>query len=736
MDQHSNDKALHRKHSRKGQKLLLGITAFALVASPFTLTSGAKDAAAATSSIPAGMASLAKFIKPIALSQNSYINLVDAAISPSDSGQTVALTLSIYNGGSSALDLSDYWFRLTNSSGGAYTIKTASADAKTTKIASKTKSFITLYAEVGETTKLSDLSLKVVKFDFTKANYEVSLGKFSFPKSFNNIVSAGAFKALYFNNTTLYSKISSASVGTSGDDTYATVNFVYNNIGKKAITLSGYKYYIVTATGETYEATPSNTSDLVMEPLKRTEVTLNATIPSSIKTAGWTLVVTKKDGGDSATYLPVGGYAIKFGSTSTSTSTTSFNYSTSEGTYSFNLSQLTRQPWDNQDILSARIRIKNTSQTSISIPTLTGYFYLDNKVKVNFTPVTTSIPLGLNAGAYIDLDVYAKMPTSYSFSKATLVINDQKDNNTYTKAGELTGTSAQTAMPIYAADQSYKITRDGSKMTATINNVNVYNSTTSKILEVQVGLQNNQTRSANLSKLVGYFVNDNGDTFPAKLNEGTGLINPSNKSLVTYTTTLPQDYFTGNMRLILGEAVTDAAYSTGTATPNAYLSAAKFNLPMDTRLMTVMSEIPFLNYKLTINKLTPNVLTPTLNLELDYTLEKDMTYNAVPSGSKLMINIEGFDEDDGKTYTYSSQELEIDKDTDTSLKPGSDQEITLSKPLNYDSIDGRLTYYVRIYSLVENSKKLIAEHKLNWFIENNWTEENAAASAASTATAQ
>ncbi|THF80859.1 hypothetical protein [Cohnella fermenti] len=727
MDHNSNEKARNGQFIRKGSKLLIGITAMAMVTTPIALTNSHNVASAATTSIPSNMASLAKFIQPIFLSKVSYINMVDAAITPSNSGQTVAFTLSIYNGSSSTLDLSDYWFRLTDASGGTYTLKTASADASINQLAPKTKQFITLYAEVGEAATLSDLILKVVKFDFSASGYEVGMGRFSFPSNFNNVVSNGAFKALYFNNTTLYTKVSSASVGTSGDDTFATVNFVYNNIGKKSITLTGYKYYIVTATGETYEATPTDAADVTLNALEREEIQLTATIPSSLKTTGWKLVVVKPNGSESTSQLPVGGYAIQFGTTNTSTSSTTFNYTTSEGVYNFELSRASRQPWENEDVLSARIRITNKSTSSVSIPDLAGYFYLDDKVKLNFTTVATSNPFGLNAGAYVDVDVYAKLPTSYSFSKATLVINDQVSSTTTTKAGELTVTSAQTSLPVYAVDKTYQITRDGSKSTVSINSVNIYNNTTSKVLEVKVDLQNNESRSATQSNLVAYFINDNGDTFPATLKAGTGLINPSSKSLLSFTAVLPQEYFTGNMRLVLGEGVTNDAYSVSTASPTAYLNAVKFNLPNESTLKTVMKDIPFLNYKLTINEITPNVMTPTLNLDIDYTLVKDMTYNAVPSDYKLIFNIEGFDPSTGKTYTYSSQDLDIGGNEDTSLVPGTDKEVTLSKDLNYDTIYGSYIYYARIYAVTQDSKKLLAEHTMNWYIDNNWSAENAAA---------
>jgi hypothetical protein len=729
MDQHMNDNGKLRSHSMKGKKLLLGVTALALTSAPLFPITGVNTASAAATTTAKAPATLSSFIKPISLSGTSYINLVDVSLTPTDNGQIAAFKLSIYNGGASELNLADYWFRLTNSVGGTYTVKTAAADANVKKVASRTKTFLTVYAQVGENTKLSDLTFKVVKFDFSVASYERAIGKFSFPANFTNVTSAGGIRTLYFSNTMVYSKISSASVGSSGDDTFISLNFVYNNIGKMPIDLSAYKYYIVTSAGQTYEAKPDDSADLKMDPSEREEFQLTATIPSSVKTAGSKLVIVKSDGDNSTVYLPIGAYQIAFNGNSTSTSSDTFNYTTSDGTYQFNLTQLRRTPLGTQDVLSARVRILNKSSNSLPVPDLTGYFYLDDKVKLNFTTVASDNAFGVNAGAYVDLDVYAKLPTNYNFTKAKLVISEKKDDNTTTKAGELTGLSSQASLPMYAADQKYQIARIGANSTVAIHSVNVFNNTSSKVFEAQVTLTNNEQRTITPSKLVGYFVNDNGDTFPAVTNVGDGDVNPSNSSLISFTTVLPESYSAANLRLIVGEGVTDSKYSTGTDTPNAYLNAVKFNLPVEQRTLSVMNEIPFLNYKLTINKLTANVLTPTINLDLDYALDKDMTYNAVPKDHKLVLALEGDDPDEGKTYTFFSQDLNIDNDENDALEVGTDKEATLSQDMKYDSIDRSWNYYVRIYEVTQNSKKVIAEHRFDWYVENDWTDENSAASA-------
>jgi hypothetical protein len=715
MSKHSNESTKLRKGTNLKTKWSLGMMAVVLAVAPIVPAASA----ATTATVSSASTAISKVVKPIYISKTSYVNMVDAGLSPTDNGQTVAFTISIYNGDSKTLNLNDYWFRLSTLSGASYSLKMQ--DSTITKVAAKTKTIITLYATVGEQVTLSDLILKVVKFDFSTAGYEKTVGKFSIPSKYTNVVAPGSYKVLYFTNTTLNTKVSSATVGASGDDNLATINFVYNNVGKKSVTLSNYKYYIVTSGGLIYEAKPTDATDLVLAPLQREEIELTATVPATVKTNGWKLIVQRNTGGDSGVTLPIGTYQINFSGGTTSIGTDTFNYANTSGAYQYQLTQLVREPYQTQDILAARIRITNKSSTSVTVPNVSGYFYLDNNVKLDFKTIAVDNQTGLNSGGYVDLDVYAKMPANYIFTTAKLIVNNTVDQKT-TKVGELTGTSYLSSIPTYAVDKAYQINRDGSQMTGTLNNVNVYKNTTSQEYNVQLTLTNNERRAINPSALVGVFVNDNGDYFPATTTAVDGNVNPSNKALVTFSTTLPLNYSTANLKLIVGEGLADGKYATGKTATDAYINAVIYSLPQDQSTNTTMSNISLLPYNLTINKFTPQVYGTDLQLTLDYDLVKDTMYNLYPTNRSLLLTIEGKDTNDGTVYTYSSQAITLEGDSGDTLVAGEGNEITLSTAkLKIDTIDGRLNYTAKLYEVVDGSKKLIAERPFYWFIENDWT---------------
>jgi hypothetical protein len=702
------------------RKLLLGVTAIMLATTPIY---SASYAATTTKVMTPAITAVSNVVKPVYLTTKNYIKLVDATLSPSDDGQVGAFTVSITNGSSSVLDLNDYWFRLTSLTGSNYTLKTSAADSKVTKISPNSKLTITLYANVGETTTLSDLSLNVVKFDFSVTNYEKAVGKFTFPKGYTNIVSSGSYKAIYFNNTTLNTKISSASLGASGDNNFVTINFVYNNIGKKAVTLSKYKYYLVNSNGIMYQATSSETEDIIMDPLERTEFQLTASIPASLKTTGWKLIVL--NGSDPAVALPVGAFNLVFGGTSTSTSSDNFTYSNTNGKYQFNLLQLQREPWENQDILAARIRIQNKSVDSLDTPNVSGYFYLDDKVKLDFKTVAISNQFGINSGGYVDVDVYAKLPANYSFTTVKLIINNKgASDTTATKIGELSSTSKIADLPINAVDKVYNITRDGSQMTGTLNAVNIFGTTTTNLFTVQMTLTSAEKRTIDPAKLVGLFKNDNGDIFPATTVVGTGKVNPLNKALISFTASVPKDYNTSNLRLIVGEAVTDTSYSGSSAVADAYVNPVVYNLPAEQRLFGNYKEIPLLPYKLSINTFTPTQLGDNVKITFNYDLVKDTNYNVYPTNGKLSMDVVGVNTNDGTEYTYFTQELVLEGDTANALQAGTDQEISFEKANPYNGVDASLKFKVRLFETVDGAKKLIAERPLDfWYIDNDWSQD-------------
>jgi hypothetical protein len=224
--------------------------------------------------------------------------------------------------------------------------------------------------------------------------------------------------------------------------------------------------------------------------------------------------------------------------------------------------------------------------------------------------------------------------------------------------------------------------------------------------------------------LVGVFKNDNGDIFPAIVSVAAGKVNPQNKALITFTANVPQDYNTSNLRLIVGEGVTDTAYTSSSAIADAYVNAVTFNLPNEQIGMNVFKNVSLLPYNLTINTFTPTVLGDDVQFTIDYDLNKDTLYSVYPTDSKLTMTVVGINTNTGTEYTYFTQEITLEGDTANSLQVGTGNEIVFKKTNPYSGVDATLKFKVRLYEVVNGAKKLIVERPLDyWYLDNDWSKD-------------
>lgn len=655
-------------------------------------------------------------VKPVYINKQAYVNVIDVNLSPSDSGKTVQYTLSFYNGSAKTINLLDYWFRLGTLTGESFALKLSAADSKKKNIAPKTTMFLHFYADVGSSTRLSDLILKVVRFDFSKTNYEASVGSFKFPAGFTGEVKPGSYKKMYVGNTVINSKLLQSTINSTDESHHIEVTMSFNNVGKQTVKLPKYKYILMTSEGFMYNAATTETADIELSPWNRKEIIVSVNIPIAVKNKGWKIILLEESGEEGKT-LPSGVYQILFSTGgNTTTATDNFTYSNTQGKYKFVLESVTRQPWEDGDVLSSKIRIENQGTEPLSIPAIEGYFFFDNKVKVNFKRVISSSVVAIQPGSSIRFNAYVKVASNYQFGTAKVIINEKKEQSTV-KAGELQSSSFLAQLPVLSETASYEINRDGSKSIAAINRVAMYEGQITKTFTVQVAIENLEKRTIAPVKLSGYFINENQEIFPATAIVGEGKINPGSKSLVRFEGVFPKQASTANLKLIVGESVSDQAFAEGTANADAYVNAVSFSLPTDIPAKTDLIDIPVLPYTLTVDKFTPLLTNEEIIVRMHYILDKDMSISVYPDDRKLQAAIEYFDKAQQEWVTIVQQEISIEKTTAPSLTPG-ERDLSLSIPTTYDTINYDNDYRFRIYEVIGSNKKLLADRSFIWYIEN------------------
>lgn len=94
------------------------------------------------------------------------------------------------------------------------------------------------------------------------------------------------------------------------------------------------------------------------------------------------------------------------------------------GLYTAKMNGMYRLPWEDTDIVTADFMLMNKGSDSLPIPALTGYFLLDGKVKVEAKVIIPAKVLGLVKDSSVGMQMAAKVPYTYAFSKIKLVLQE------------------------------------------------------------------------------------------------------------------------------------------------------------------------------------------------------------------------------------------------------------------------------------------------------------------------
>src|SRR5690606_24610743 len=132
-------------------------------------------------------------------------------------------------------------------------------DANLDQVAPKSKQIITYYSTVNADLTLQDLVIQLIQWDFNVSNYERSLGQFTIPASYTNVVKAQGSKLFYVSDTLLKASVSGASLGTSEKSHSINIQLALQNVGMTNVILPNYSFFVKTSNGILY---PLETSDL------------------------------------------------------------------------------------------------------------------------------------------------------------------------------------------------------------------------------------------------------------------------------------------------------------------------------------------------------------------------------------------------------------------------------------------------------------------------------------------
>lgn len=665
----------------------------------------ATGAAAATSAV----------FKKVYISKASYIQLTDANLIPSASGATASFTFTIYNGDSSAINLIDYWARLKTTSGTKYTLSLLDADKKK-KALPKTTTTLTYYSEVGAKITLDQLVVNVIKFDFSVSGYEKTIGKFTFPKGFSNFVKAGGYKGVLNNNSLVNMRIDQINVTKSAKNYNFNLTYVARNTGKFGVTLPQYNYYAQTANG-LYKLSLRNKTDetLALEPAVLNAVQLTGSIPATVATTGWKLIVTNNIGAETNKIeLPVVIFDIPFKITTTTSTSTKTTFSNDDGTYEVELNSVQRFPWNNDDNVIADLIIRNKGSVFLPLPDLSGLLIVDDNIKLQGKAIKKIGDIGLAPGAATTISYVASIPYNYTWNKFKLKLSE-KAGEAVTEIGELTK-STITPIKVVETGEIFNQTNNGAPFNALITDVKTYTGDKADVYAVYIELTNKQKRSGSLPLLSGYFKTADGNLYEAKMTKAANNIKSESKDQLIVWTELPANVDRMGIELLLGEAFDDNGLLQGTGTAKGFLRAAQFKLFEEKMLNSSFTGLKVGPYTIDMNLFNVWLNGTRMDIDIGANVIKDFGYDGYTQ-SQLTFELEH----EATKQILISQLIDLEGKAENSLnwKVGA----------NYNEVNKEMgdtlfwnDYSLNVYETFNGNRKKLASSSITFSGIINWLD--------------
>ncbi len=639
-------------------------------------------------------------IGQVNIKQNSKIELTNVQMIPSNNQQTVAFTIRIVNNETTGINFYDYWVKLKLSNGAIIPVKPFDSKADDVVAPQTTKSY-TFYGVVNKSTKYSDLGLQLIQWDFSQPDFTRILGTIKVPVTYDPAASENGLTVEGSKINVTFKNISQTTVS---EDIKVQFETVFRNEGQRAVNIPTYKYYLQTEGNLLYELTADKTT-VQVQPKATSSIKLKSNIPKEVNFKDAHFIIAQVD---EVSKIEIPLLLTKINLNPTVSPDVTLDIGTEKSvliddkSYMIRLESIQELPWEDENILSAIISITNKSKEALPIPEFSGVFSLDG---VEISGEATKIinldsGIGIPAQSKIRLSLYSKLPYSYKYSNIKFeLFNNIKD-------GEETSTESLVSYNVPKAgfkqftpvlvDKTFDTSTIGKAASYKVKSLNTYHSNSSDIFDVLLEVQNNEYRSANLSKLTGYFKSSNGTLYPVQITEVKDKVSPSARVLLSVTAKIPQWANTNDLRLVLGELDEEN---------KVYYSAAEFRLPGE-NIATVDGDLKgkiIYPYTFSINSININ-LTNNADVKFQYTLEKTSEYETTPEGHTLIMELVDGEVSYTKEFVFET-DLKLGTQV-TSMVAEMDIENPNDKILN---IDG---FTINIYDQFNGHKKLLASRKV------------------------
>ena len=709
------------------RKLPILMLALSIVLSSFSATAFAQTASTKSS---------VKVLEPVTLGSVKLKENVTAKVNnlillPSNSNQILSLTLSVQNNGNTELNFLDYWVNLYTKSGTKLSLQLA--DPKVSKIPAKTTVDIDFIGTLGNSVKLTDLIVKVIKWDFSVASYTRVLGQISVPANYTPVTPSTNGRKVVAGDVKASFVIKQSTIGTSESYYRPDIKLVIRNDGNRTITLPDYQLYILTQNNLMYPLTVQDLKGTTLDPLTEKEFQLTTSIPIAVEQTNWKLAVVNSinEGKDKQ---PLAVFNLPKAQVDTGdVKGKYYTFSNSKGIYSIKLNSMNRLPIEDEDLVISNLTIANKGTTTLPMPTLTGKYIFNDSIEKTATSTNMNKVISIKPGDTANIQLVSRVPYTFDISNLGLVVQQKETTGgTNEQLNDLVKFSTKGKFdPIQkvAFDMGFQIEDIGYRSEVKVRNLSLYTGDSTNLLVAQVTVENQEKRQIVAQKLAGYFEKADGTVFPATFDNVTDKLTPGGAAIVYVSATIQKDIDVSDINLVVGKAVTETASGgsqpgEATETLVGYTNPYSFNMPALRTPQEGLQTIDLKPFELSITRVGTQTRFDRneVSLSFEYSLKTDLLTKANTKDHKIIIEIQ----DDTRDYAFSK---ELTLPTVNPLASGNEGTTLLIgehkldlPPWTNDQfvflIDVLKDFHLNVYYQTQSGyKTLIATQKLPWYVD-------------------
>jgi len=201
----------------------------------------------------------------VTLKENVTADINNLMLMPSTNGQIVSFIVTVKNNSNTELNFIDYWVNVSTSGGAKITVQTANTEMKT--IPAKSTKDILFYGTTANGIKITDLIIKLIKWDFTVPSYMNVLGQIKVPQRYNPSTQANSGRLMNTEGVDTSFVITQATIGKSSKYYKPEIKLSISNQDSNTVTLPDYQFYISTNNNLLYPITGNNIKGTTLDPL-------------------------------------------------------------------------------------------------------------------------------------------------------------------------------------------------------------------------------------------------------------------------------------------------------------------------------------------------------------------------------------------------------------------------------------------------------------------------------------